>query len=457
MSSTAHRRRIALAGAGALVTALALAAVGVSQVADPSRAEEPPALATPTPPPATPRKPVAEPAVFGTWAPTFRADQQTYTEEEAVALARRFDMVAALPNTFVDHVDAMRAANPELVLLSYTNGMLTPPVLLERLPHGWYTLDDEGRYIRSRQFGQYLMDPGQAEWRAYSTSQCVEKVQRSGYDGCLVDMLTMGVFAPRYLTSRPAGVDADPAEVQTRYQEGLVRLADEFADLEGVAIAGNTVTSPGRYFADTAGTREVAARLPMNQAEDFLRSAGDPADAFPSEFAWRTEVAVLQDLTALGSRALVTTKLWVPADDEISRQWQRLSIGSFLLGAGEGSFHAFTSSRTREGAISSGDDYRLPKDIGRPTSEMVAWQGLYGRTFSGGLALVNPTPFPLTVDLPAPLTSWDGEVVQRLVVPPDDATVLFGTEPSLPSHAEVPVPPRGSTVPASPETQEGPS
>ena len=85
-------------------------------------------------------------------------------------------------------------------------------------------------------------------------------------------------------------------------------------------------------------------------------------------------------------RLLVTTKLWVPADDDVSRQWQRLSIGSFLLGAGKGSYHAFTSSRTSAGATSSSDSYRLPEAIGSPTGEMVTWQGLYARTFTGGLA-----------------------------------------------------------------------
>ena len=41
--------------------------------------------------------------------------------------ARQFDLVAAMPVAFQDHVAAMRRANPDLTLLSYANATLAPP------------------------------------------------------------------------------------------------------------------------------------------------------------------------------------------------------------------------------------------------------------------------------------------------------------------------------------------
>jgi hypothetical protein len=440
VSDQLNRRRVALLGIVALATALALVAVTLPDGSVPRRPQA-----------AAPAAAAQSPA-FGSWAPTYMADTHFYTEDQAVDLARRYDLIAALPNTFRSHVAAMRAANPGLVLLVYTNGMLSPPHQLDRLPDSWFAKDDTGRHIRSRQFGQYLMDPGQPGWRYFSTRQCAQKMQRSGSDGCLVDMLTMGVFAPRYLTSTPAGTATEPVAVQHRYLQGLVTLADQFADLPNATVAGNTVTSAARYFARPAGTRAVAAELPLNQAEDFLRAASDPADAFPDEDRWRADVAVLEDLTTLGSRSLVTTKLWVTADDDASRQWQRFSIGSFLLGAGEGSYYAFTSSRTSEGATGVDDAYRVPDRIGAPRGEMVQWQGLYAREFAGGIALVNPSSDPVAVTLPTALQSWDDEVTEDVVVPPRDATVLFGEAPLLEgtSSALTEIAPASSPSPSAP-------
>jgi hypothetical protein len=432
VSDQLNRRRVALLGVAGLATALALLALTLPEDPAPRRQEA-----------AAPAAAAHAPAL-GSWSPTYMADDHSYTEDEAVDLARRFDLIAGLPTTFRSHVGAMRQANPGLVLLVYTNGMLAPPHQLDRLPDTWFAKDDTGRHIRSRQFGQYLMDPGQPGWRDFSTELCAQKVRSSGSDGCLVDMLTMGVFAPRYLTSAPAGTATESDAVQDRYLQGLVTLAGQFADLPGTTVAGNTVTSAARYFAHPVGTRAVAAELPMNQAEDFLRAATDPADAFPDEERWRADVAVLEDLTTLGSRSLVTTKLWTSADDDVSRQWQRFSIGSFLLGAGEGSYYAFTSSRTSEGATGVDDAYRVPDRIGAPRGAMVQWQGLYAREFAGGLALVNPSSEPVAVTLPTALQSWDDEEIQDVVVPPRDATVLLGEAPLL----------EGTSSPAEPDLQE---
>jgi hypothetical protein len=275
------------------------------------------------------------------------------------------------------------------------------------------------------------MDAGQQGWRSYSAQQCTDKARRTGFDGCMVDMLTMGVFAPHYLSSPPQGLTARPDLVQARYQQNLVRLATAFARLHGVVVAANTVTSAPRYFAHQAGTRAVAAVLNLNQSEDFLRGARDPANAFPRPDEWRADVAVLQDLTRLGSKSLVTTKLWVPAAAGLSRQWQRFSMASFLLGAGTGSYYAYTSARTSAGATGQGNSYRLPSTLGQPVGDMVTWQRLYARPFTGGLALVNPTSSPVRASLPSPLHSWDGEDVQTVVVPAHDGTVLLGPTPGL--------------------------
>src|SRR3712207_8203160 len=60
--------------------------------------------------------PKAPGGVALTWAPTYMSSQHSYTEAEAVALARQFDLIAAMPVAFKGEVGAMRAANPDLTV-----------------------------------------------------------------------------------------------------------------------------------------------------------------------------------------------------------------------------------------------------------------------------------------------------------------------------------------------------
>lgn len=358
------------------------------------------------------------------WAPTHMASSHTYTRQEAVALARRHDLIAALPGALRPYVAAMRAANPALVLLAYTNGMLATPAQAATLPPDWFATDAAGRRIRSTAFGNLLMDPRSAGWQEYSLQQCRDRVRTSGYDGCLVDMLTLGVFARGYLTALP--VDrrtGQPVEV-TRYRDELLALARRFAALDGVVVAGNTVTSARRYWSASGSSRPVALALESSLVEDFLRGGADAPDDFPDEAAWRREVEVLEDLHAQGTSALVTTKLWVPASAALRDQVQRYAMGSYLLGAGPDARFAFTAARTPAGASGRDNTYALPEGLGVPTGAKRRAGRLYLRPYASGLVVVNPSDRPASLSLPADLRAAGGHGDGRLTIGAHDAAIL---------------------------------
>src|SRR4051812_23719550 len=58
-----------------------------------------------------------------TWAPEYMSPTHQFTQAQAVAIAQRFDTVAAMPVAFQNYVGAMRTANPNLELLAYSNAM----------------------------------------------------------------------------------------------------------------------------------------------------------------------------------------------------------------------------------------------------------------------------------------------------------------------------------------------
>jgi hypothetical protein len=108
--------------------------------------------------------------------------QQVYTRTEAVALARRFDTLVGLINTFDDHAVAMRAANPRLRLLAYMNGAMSKPSDWPSLPEAWFLHDRNGNRIRNLHFDLMYMDVGNAGWRNFAAKRCAEWIARSGYD-----------------------------------------------------------------------------------------------------------------------------------------------------------------------------------------------------------------------------------------------------------------------------------
>lgn len=140
-----------------------------------------------------------------TWAPTYMSNTSTYTQDDAVALAEKFDLVVGLPLAFDGFVPAMRAANPNVTLLAYTNAALTPPSIAStETDETLFAHDANGKRITSTSFGNYLMEPSNPDWQTQAASICQQAATANGFDGCLLDLLTMAVYSPHYVTSLPA-------------------------------------------------------------------------------------------------------------------------------------------------------------------------------------------------------------------------------------------------------------
>src|SRR4051812_48761491 len=62
-----------------------------------------------------------------TWMPEQFGTGHSYTHDQAIAAAQRYDVIVAFPKAFQAYVADMRAANPNLVLIAYSNGMFVTP------------------------------------------------------------------------------------------------------------------------------------------------------------------------------------------------------------------------------------------------------------------------------------------------------------------------------------------
>ena len=368
-----------------------------------------------------------------TWTPEYMSDNHHYSRAEAVELARKNDLVAAMPFAFAEHSDAMRAANPKVDLLAYANATLATEGATAGLPEAAFAHDTEGRRIKAPEFGTYLMESSTWRWRVEANQQCDERAAQGGFDGCLVDMLTLGIFSRGYVTSLPVNPYTGSTYSEAEYRQQMISLAEHYRNQSpGLIHVGNSVENDYRYWrSKTAPSRPLVNSQPAAQMEDFLRGSGTGVNAFPSPEGWVRNVDVIRDMESQNTSGLFTTKLWVGATADQIKQWQAYTMASFLMGAGGRSYLAFTSSRNKAGVMGTALPYTMPKNIGTPSGPMVQEpSGVWAREFSNGLSVVNPTSTGVSVPLDAPMRTLSGGTASTVWMPPNSGQILLDTTSS---------------------------
>ncbi len=356
------------------------------------------------------------------WAADFMAGAVRVTRERAVLQARAFDLIVALRGTYRDHVAAMKAANPDLVLLVYLNGTFAQSSQGSAYPDGWYARDASGEKVRSLGFGNYLMRPDEPGWVADVVARCRRFLEESGYDGCFLDMLGAAPLHPGYATGLP--VNPATGAVWTRADWLVATSGIAEAVRRAVAprpVFGNGLGSGGLYFAPVAPSRVLLGPLGGAMAERFVRDPTDPADRRRPEERWLRDVRLVADAAARGRTALAMTKVWVPAGARDLEAWRTYALATFLLGYEPG--HGYFSFRADHGltdpSIAGGPD------LGAPLGAYREAGGAYLRAFERGLVLVNPGS--ATVRVPVAARYRPGRSRGFVTLRPHSAAILSRT------------------------------
>lgn len=346
-----------------------------------------------------------------TWAALYMSDNHAYSAAEANSLASRFDLVAAMPVALKPYAASMRQTNPDLTLVAYTAATLLGKGKASGVPEAAFAHDRAGRRITYLAFDHWLMEGTNPTWMQMANAECARRSTSAGFDGCLVDMLGTGVISAKgAVSSLPAAPATGITYTEAQYRLNMKNLYAFYRQHDPASVhVGNAVGNSFRYWLSPVTSRVLTDSMPAAQMEDFLRGAGDPATSFPTAENWKLNVDVIRDFEGKGRAGLFTTKLWSPHTAAQTARWQKFAMASFLMGAHGRSYFAFTHSRDKAGASQSNLPYSMPKNIGLPTSGMTRLDsGAFRRTFSNGVALVNPTTSVVTVALPSALRSLDG-------------------------------------------------
>lgn len=358
-------------------------------------------------------------AVPRDWAPLFMSANHSYSRAEAVALAKKYDLIVAIPSGIRQHTAAMRAANGNLNILAYSNAVLAPSSQIQGLPESAFSHDTSGGRVIAPGFGTYLMNPANVQWRIRANQVCRDRVNSGKFDGCLVDVLTLGIFAKNFVSSVPVNPNTGRKFTEAEYRGEVIALARDLRERSGDLVQiGNMVENSYRYWKADVTSRPIVSSAPGAQMEDFLRGSFNATDKFPSMGTWRDEVRVITDMESQGKTGLFTTKLWSGASQARIKQWHGYAMATFLMGANGNSFFAFTSSRDRAGASGMNHRYRLP-NLGRAYGAMYRQSaGAYVRSFANGMAAVNPTQRAVRVQIKGVMRRFDRSIVSGSFILP---------------------------------------
>jgi hypothetical protein len=353
--------------------------------------------------------------VLAVWAP---ANEGTFgvTRAEAVDIAGRFGAIVALPGTFRDHVAAMKAANPRLILLAYMNGSFAQRDQGSAYPESWYARDADGNKLQSKNFGNWLMDVSNPGWITDRATTCRSLIASTGYDGCMLDMLGTAPLDPGYLTGLP--IDPSTGKVWTA-RDWLDATSDLAATVK-VAVAPGIVTGNGlgsgpRYFDPDHPSAVLLRGMDGGLAEAWIRTAGQGIATYRSVSAWKQDVDMLAAAGAGRTPVLTLTKVWVDGTKAEKNAWHEFALASFLLGTDGRSFFSFSYSSSSD--PTAGHPW-WTLDLGSPTGPYSDAGGYYQRRFTSGLVLVNPGDGTYTVDLDGTyVTVWGKEVTSVTLYP----------------------------------------
>jgi hypothetical protein len=357
--------------------------------------------------------PAAAPAV---WAAAYATGGRV-TGAQAAAQAEAFDVIGALPWTYRDDVAQMKAANPDLILLAYMNATFAQRNEGTRYPSSWYLRDANGRQVRSRTFGNYLMDPTDPAWIDDRVDTCRRFLRISHYDGCLLDMLGTAPVHAGYVTAAPIDPSTGQPWTASAWLQATSALAAEVKQgNEHASVVGNGLQNGTRFFDPVAPSSAILGGIDGGIAETWLRDASQPIDRYPDVAAWRASVDMLG---STDKSVFVETKLWTRATPAEIAGWRRFAEASFLLGTEGTSYFAFSESRI-------GDDVSIipMPAIGSPVARYERVGDAFERTFTDGMVVVNPTDGATTVDLGSEYRDPTGHPVRSLAVAPHSGAIL---------------------------------
>jgi hypothetical protein len=357
------------------------------------------------------------------FAPVYMEGAKHFTLAQAQAIASANDLIVDKPGDLTPWLSAMKTVNPSVVVLAYVNGMFAGTAT--EYPSSWYARSASGQLVRSNNFGNYLIDPSTALWRANRVQACSQLLQASpGYDGCFVDVVGSGVLSAGYLTAAPINHATGKAWTTTQWVAATSSIYKAIvASQPTKTMMSNGIGNGTRWDTSPTSQGQLVARTGYVMGETWLRAEGSPLSDFELVPNWIADVTLASKVSALSGNLVVTVKTWAPGSAQQIDQWHYYSLATFLLATGGKASYAFLTNTTTAPAANSQTDHPA---LGAPSGAMMALtNGIYTRHFIDGLVAVNPTGGSLQLTLTTTYHDQNGVKSGTITLGPHTGEVLL--------------------------------
>ena len=355
----------------------------------------------------------------------------------AASFARDTDIIVAGSMTQLNgYGGVMRQANPNLQIFVYYNGMQSAS---SGFPAAWYMKDKAGNRIKTVIGNMYLMNPAAqapytsggvtyASWTSWAAHGCANALSMgsSTFTGCWLDMLGTAPLGSSY--NQNGALPYNPSTGSTWTTADWIKLtgtlASKVSSITARPVMANGLSSGAAYY---SGNSALLSYVSGAHAESWLRAATVKIDWRPSIDQWKQNVQMLID-GGSGSKALqVTTKTWTTSTTTQREAWRRYALASFMLGNSGHDYFQFSPSHT---TLPWNDDsplYHL--SLGTPTQTATTvdgylQNGVYSRTYTNGIVLVNPSQTSTTINLPQTYYTTTGTPTTTITLPPGTGNLL---------------------------------
>jgi hypothetical protein len=344
------------------------------------------------------------------------------TQADAVNVAKAYDVISAHPGQFGSYLPAMRAANPNLTVLIYMNGTFVHSSQMSSYPSSWFLHDSSGRPLHSS-YNNYVMDPANSGWVSDRVKTCSQSIG-STYDGCMIDMLGTAPTQSGYLNGTAINPATNKPYTPAEWLAATTKIGAAVA--QGVApkiVVGNGLGSGVRYFDPAAPSSQLFAGMYGAVGEGWLKNPGASAASFPTEAKWKQNIDAMVDAGKRSRSVMAITKTWGGGTASQIDAWHRFALASFLLGTNGASYFEFSTANNQAGVVNDSPWEHV--NVGAPTGAYTKNGSVYQRSFTQGMALVNPTSSTNSVSLSQTYCDLNGSKVNSVTLGPDGAEVLY--------------------------------
>lgn len=337
--------------------------------------------------------PASTASSIGLWAADWGGAASRRSTAGWQAAAKNDRILIGGAGTYSKMLGQLHAWNPALTVLVYNigpylqKGSSTYSSTLSQHPT-WFAHDAHGRLINLPMFpGNYLMDEGNAAYRAWQAQQLASLVSSAGFDGAMVDSVGSAPVGGGHYVS---GAPVDPATHKTytpaQYLANSVLLLNgDKAAIGSKFLAFNGLISGPEYQSETHIL--ASSHADAGISELFLRQPGGSIGAFPNTSYVQESLAMMSALAAQGKEFLGWTKVWVSGSSAQVSKWEQFALGVYLLGRQANSYLDFMPSHSADNTVISYSN--LTTNLGSALGSYSLSGSTFTRSFQHGKVTVN--------------------------------------------------------------------